>query len=1336
MAFKRQRGQLYFGLSGDRHRARINVAPVMLAQYARVSKAVTVQPGEEQFVTIKFAKMPNRAKVPKHTVGVLEPGTQLRLQGLLVAHALLESNGHQIISVMNAGDNPVHLDADAFVGHWVPAEVLCEDDVRQPGKMRLAEVQPAVLKKLPPHLRKLVDEAELVGDEQDSAKAKRALLAGVLHHYKDVMTAPEEPLGTTPEVKHVINTGDAAPIKQPPRRMSMQAESITREELTKLWEANCIRPSTSPWASPIVLVKKKDGTTRFCVDYRKLNSVTKKDAYPLPRIDDCFDSLRGANWFCTLDLRSGYWQIPMARESIEKTAFVTKYGLFEFLVMPFGLTNAPATFERLMERVLNGLQWTQCLVYIDDIIVFGTTFRETLEHLVNVFERLKDAKLTCKSKKCELFRRSVKFLGHVVSADGLKCDPDKVKAVAEWPVPRTVRDVRSFLGLASYYRKFIPHFADIASSLADLTKKRATFVWGDEQQEAFDYLKNALCTSPVLAYPNDEDLFILDTDASDYGIGAVLSQAPHDRPEEERVLAYASKTLSSSERKYCTTRKELLAVVTFVKQFKHFLAGKRFLLRTDHASLLWLINFKNPEGILARWLTTLSEYMPFEYMKHRPGKLHDNADALSRRPPECKKCPGTLKGCPSCDPESSFTITTKAHGNDNLVIDCKSLVAQCRLNSMVTRARKRASSEERRGEPTDKVPSIDSGYNDNQWATGWSREFLRQEQKSCPDIAKAIEWCGQKDPPDRSDFHKWSHERRAYYSMRHALCLADGILYRKVTHTFNAEPIFQVVLPSPLRKTALKYSHDHLQSGHQGENNTVAILRRRFYWPNYKSDCRSWCRACISCQKRRARYEKKAPLQQIGAGNPGDCIAMDIMGPFPVTASGNQYIMVICDVFTRWVEAYAIPNKTAETIARVLCAEYIARFGVPRRIHSDQGGEFQNRIMKGVTTLLNIYQTKTTPYRPQSDGQVERVNRTILKMLRSVVESDDANNWDEILPFLLSAYRATEHKSTGCTPNRLFLGRESHLPLDVLAPTPPREYKVYYHAEYAQGIHDIMSKAHHIARENLEKSALRTKEYYDRQSSTWKPKVGEWVWYYYPPAAKKTKLSVPWRGPYVVTKLYRDRTVMISQGPDANTRIVHYDQIKRVEGPHQQEPNWIRTQLAAQELDGNPEEIDCAMSSSDSEEEPEMVDPVAKLSTSAEHGILRRATKNGPLRLRRRLRHSVQWNEKANQYRRYEPTHITESIKDADASDTDDESESDIDCTDSEVYADTSEDEDLPYYDATDTGTHEPPLQTPKPTISAPEPDPPPSDPIDAQPPHLRHSRRNRRSPKRLIEEI
>ena len=478
----------------------------------------------------------------------------------------------------------------------------------------------------------------------------REQLEQLLIKYKGAFALNDGQLGRTSVLQHEIHTSDTPPVRIPPRRIPSALIPELNSMIENMLKKNIIQPSSSPWSSPVVLVKKKNGDLRLCVDYRKLNEVTRRDAFPLPRIDDLFDALAGARFFSTLDLASGYWQVEVKQEDRPKTAFSVPSGLYEFQTMPFGLVNAPATFQRLMQKVLQDLVPDVCLVYLDDVIVLGKTIEEHLSNLEKVLTRISEVGLTLKPTKCHFLCPEVCYLGHIVSADGVRTDPTKVSQVLSWPKPGNLEELRSFLGLASYYRRFIHGYASITEPLTRLTRKDSVFQWDEPCENAFLTLKMKLCSAPILKFPDttaQAGRFILDTDASDTSIGAVLSQI--DANGQERVIAYGGRALNKNERNYCTTRKEMLALVNFLKHYRHYLLGRKFLVRTDHQSLIWLKNFKDAEGQIARWQELLQEY-DFT-CQHRPGKQHGNADALSRRPIR------NHGDCPSCSAEHVTTVT-------------------------------------------------------------------------------------------------------------------------------------------------------------------------------------------------------------------------------------------------------------------------------------------------------------------------------------------------------------------------------------------------------------------------------------------------------------------------------------------------------------------------------------------------------------------------------------------------------------------------------------------------------------------------------------------------------
>jgi hypothetical protein len=395
-----------------------------------------------------------------------------------------------------------------------------------------------------------------------------------------------------------------------------------KEQLEELLDKGFIRPSASPWGAPVLFVKKKDGSMRLCINYHELNRVTIKNKYPLPRIDDLFDQLQGAQVFSKIDLRSGYHQLKIKSEDIPKTAFRTRYGHYEFLVMPFGLTNALAIFMDLMNRVFHEYLDRFVIVFIDDILVYSKSLEEHEDHLRIVLQILRDKKLYAKLKKCEFWLNQVVFLGHVVSKDGITVDPSKIEAVVSWDRPTNVSEVRSFLGLAGYYRRFVEGFSRIAAPLTHLTRKNAKFEWKEECEKSFQELKQRLVTAPVLTIPSSSGDFVIYSDAFHKGLGCVLMQ-------HGRVVAYASRQLKNYEQNYPTHDLELAAVVFALKIWRHYLYGEKCEIYTDHKSLKYFFTQKELNMRQRRWLELIKDYDCS--INYHPGKTNVVADALSRK---------------------------------------------------------------------------------------------------------------------------------------------------------------------------------------------------------------------------------------------------------------------------------------------------------------------------------------------------------------------------------------------------------------------------------------------------------------------------------------------------------------------------------------------------------------------------------------------------------------------------------------------------------------------------------------------------------------------------------
>ena len=910
----------------------------------------------------------------------------------------------------------------------------------------------------------------------------------LLADFADVFSSGDFDIGNTHAMRHKILTPDnVTPIKQHPYRVStFQQEEIDRQ-VNMLLQKNLIEPSSSPWASPVTLVKKKDGKQRFCVDYRKLNECTQKDAYPIPRIDDTLDALSGAHYFSTLDLAAGYWQVPLDDEAKDKSTFCVRGGLYRWKVMPFGLTNAPATFSRLMETIFQGLQYQSLLIYLDDVIVYGNSVDQQIQRLRVVFQRLRQANLKLKPSKCELLQTSVQYLGHTVSSHGVETNPDTVEKIKNFPVPHNLRQVRRFIGLASYYRKFIKDFAAIAQPLHLLMKKDVRFRWSEECDQAFQHLKTCLTTAPVLAYPQPTGDYVLDTDASAYGIGAVLHQV---QDGEEKVIAYASKALSHAEQQYCTTRRELLAIVAFLKHFRHYLYGRKVLVRTDHGSLQWLINFKSPTGQLARWLEQVTEYdLKIVY---RPGRKHDNADTLSR-----------LDSCKQCGREDSCI----------------------------------------RHETPVKVRLITI-------EPDWTLATIQEAQRKDTALQKLYACKADKLPrPDRNEISGYSRAAKHYFGLWDQLEIRDGVLCKRWESDEGSILRWLIVIPDQFVEKVLHECHSAPTGGHQGVNKTMGRIRRQFTWYGMTADIRSWIRQCDLCSRRKLAAKRHcAELVQLKPGEPMQIVAMDILGPLPESTSGNRYILVIGEYFTKWVEAFAIPDQETATIAQCLVDQFICRFSVPHQLHSDQGRNFEAFVIKDICQLLGIEKTRTTPYHPQSDGFVERFNRTMMDMVSKLIEpARRQRDWDEKLQTAMFAYRSTPQTSTGESPNMMMLGREANMPIDLQMEQPLPDVHDPLTTDYAKELRNKLSFAHERARKHLQQSAVRQKSHHDQKTKGGKIDKGMFVW-----LAKKAtkkgmspKLDMKWHGPFLVIDKLSDVVFRIQQnGPRGTKKVVHYDLLK------------------------------------------------------------------------------------------------------------------------------------------------------------------------------------------------
>ena len=870
----------------------------------------------------------------------------------------------------------------------------------------------------------------------------------LLGRWKHIFSTGPTDLGFTDLVEHEINLTDETPFKEPYRRIPPALFEEVREHLKEMLDAGAIRESQSPFSSNVVLVRKKDGSLRFCIDYRKLNNRTVKDAYYLPRIEETIDTLSGSKYFSKLDLRSGYWQVGVKESDKMKTAFsVGPLGFFECNRMAFGLCNAPASFQRLMERCMGELHLRECLIYLDDIIIFSKTFEEHLVRLENVFRQLELHGLKLKGSKCEFFQRQCSYLGHIVSDAGIRTDPDKIAVLKEWQRPTNVKELRSFLGFAGYYRRFVRNYSSIVKPLNALLvghptnkkykkkkKEQTPWIWGPEQQQAFDTIIEKLTSPPVLAYTDYSKPFLLNIDASGDGLGAVLYQE-HDGVEH--VIAYASRGLRASECNYPAHKLEFLALKWAVcDKFNDYLYGSKFTVRTDNNPLTYVLTTAKLDATGHRWLAALSSYN-FSLV-YRAGKVNKDADALSR--------------LPSSNKETLFNDVIKAICHAALVSVEEAPAVECLLLTQ------------------------NASINDNEAGTDDGSDLCQvdwpAEQTLDATLCRVRQLLSSGHKPTRRQIALQPKPCQKILKDWDNLFLRDNVLYRK--HSLSGSDIQQLVLPEVYQDIALKGLHD--EAGHQGRDRTMSLVKSRFYWPGMDGDIEKFVRNCPRCIRRKAQGKTSANLVVVESTFPMDLVCMDFLS-LEMSAGGYEHILVITDHFTRYAQAIPTKNQSAKTTARVLFDNFICHYGFPARLHSDQGRNFESEVIKELCSIASIDKSRTTPYHPMGNGMPERFNQTLLNML-GTLEDDQKSDWKSYVPSLVHAYNSTRHESTGYSPHYLMFGRHPRLAVDAflgIKPGPERSDK----SKYVTDLKKRLEYAYKTASKEARRQGRRHKTVYD-----------------------------------------------------------------------------------------------------------------------------------------------------------------------------------------------------------------------------------------------------------------
>lgn len=886
------------------------------------------------------------------------------------------------------------------------------------------------------------------------------MIKNICEEYKDIFYCEDIPLSFTNEVKHKIRTVNEDPINIKAYRLPPAQTDEIRRQVDKMLKDDVIRESHSPWSAPVHLVPKKLDASgqqkwRMVVDYRRLNEITVDDKYPLPNINDLFDKLGKSMYFSTLDLASGYHQLQVQEEDRQKTAFSTPFGLYEFNRMPFGLKTAPATFQRAMDNVLRGLQGLHCLVYLDDVIIFSTSLQEHIDKLRAIFERFRKTNLKVQLDKSEFLRKEVMYLGHTVTKDGLKPNNDKIEAILKYPLPKTVTEIKSFLGLLGYYRKFIKDFSKITAPLTACLKKGKKIVINDEYKQSFEMCKELLTHAPLLQFPDFTKPFILTTDASNFAVGAVLSQGTigSDKP-----IAYASRKLSDTESRYSTIEKELLAIVWAIKHFRPYLYGRKFIIYTDHRPLAWLNSLKEPNSKLTRWRLRLEDYN-FD-IHYKKGKQNTNADALSR-----------IKINITKDDSESMIVN----------VDEKEARLQKHLKD-VTDEIVRLSVRE------PEIETIELSDSESEAAT--ANSISNREHEGIPILNEAIDtkprqihvftWfkddiCVKDISNDKQkifEVHLPSSNSenlvkkflKEYidYKNKYFIYFEDHVhrktfvnvitsLYKKGTQNFVecTERVVNVTDESDQKELVTKYHHG--KTCHRGIRETLMKLKRTYWWSNMKETVSAIINACEECKK--MKYDRKPlkPFMQLTQtpDSPFQEVFIDLL-----YIEKNQYLTIV-DSFSKLGQAIHIPNKSTPEVVRALI-KYFSMYGIPKKISSDAGTEFNNELLKEMLSLYKIERHIGTPNNPNSMAIVERFHSTIIEIYRLAKYEQSSLDTASVMTYAIMGYNNTIHSATNFTPYEIVFGhtesgnafdidRDKHLMQKILQDHRKRLKILYEH---------------------------------------------------------------------------------------------------------------------------------------------------------------------------------------------------------------------------------------------------------------------------------------------------
>ena len=864
--------------------------------------------------------------------------------------------------------------------------------------------------------------------------------------YTDIFSRSSEDIGHTPLLKMDIDTGDSPPVCQRPYSLPLKHVEWVTKELEILEKAGVISRSVSPWASPIVIVPKKSEPgepprRRMCVDYRVLNSllppVNKAHSkakgiltlVPLPKIDEIYAQLKGSKVYSAIDMRSGYFHLGLSNDAKPKTAFVPggPHGAkYEFNRCPFGLSQAPAYFQRLIHEVLKGI--TFAFGYLDDILIFSPDNKTHLEHLEVVFQRLREADLKLKASKCNFFKKHIQYLGHLVSGEGIEPLPEKLEAVRKMPPPTTPKEVRQFLGLVGYYRKFVPKFADIARPLTNLTKLDIPYEWTTRCQEAFEFLKEMLLKEPILKYPDPSKPYTLFTDASKFAWACVLTQEyEHEFDGKKRKIlhpiTYMSGLFKGSQVNWATLTKEAYAIYVSVKKLDHYIQDAEVTLRSDHLPLKSFLQKNTLNTKVNNWaidITSRCRNIQFEYIKGIKNTLADTMSRLIEITPEIEQepePPGQEFGYDIF--ETLEPIETTTHYINELKEEIQT---------------------KQEAIPDDLLPIVD--------LTESQLEDIQMKDKFIKNIVNRL-------------VAKQQPEGKPYY--------LEGKLLKK--YIYDNKQRFEVTVVSPnCAPLLLNLAHDQL--GHNGTARTYMLLKRTYYWKGMKTDISNYVKQCKLCQKQNILPVKYVSGHFSAPMAPMEFISMDLIGDFTPSSKGNKYALTVICMLTGYTFCIPIPSKKASDVITAYIDNVYSKFGGSKKILSDNGTEFKNQLFEKIAKELGVeFKCYTAPYHPQSNGRIEGFHHFLKSCMTKHIST--TMEWDQVVHLATAAYNFFPNEHSKESPFFLMFGRDPRVPLNTLL-TPKIRYmgteENILSLEALQRIYHLVAENLKIAKERLHKN--------------------------------------------------------------------------------------------------------------------------------------------------------------------------------------------------------------------------------------------------------------------------